>query len=142
MSGSAHTSAAQRERPPLPPPCATRPVQARRQIQKVGNNLVRHHGKQRYYTVDQVRAANQRQGIGLDLACWSHAFFNSHADFDALHAGSGEACDYAGMKAELTEALSPGDATVDTTSWLDFDWDLSWLELPSVDWSIFDFFDL
>ena len=127
---------------PTPPACATRPLQARRQIQKVGNDLVRQHGKQRYYSVQQVRAANQRQGIDLDLACWSHAFFNSHADFDRLHAGSGEACDYAAMKAELTEALTASDVAVDTSSWLDFDWDLSWLELPSVDWTIFDFFDL
>ena len=126
----------------VPVTCAARPLQARRQIKKVGDDLVRRHGKQRYYTVDQVRAANQRQDIPVDVACWSHAFFNTHEDFDRLHAGSGEACDYAGMKAELTETLTASDVTVDTTSWLDFDWDLSWLELPSIDWSLFDFFDL
>lgn len=126
---------------PAPPPCATRPLQARRQIQTVGDDLVRHHGKRRFYTVDQVRAANRRQGIGLDVGCWSHAFFNSHADFDRLHAGQGASCDYAGMKAELAEALTSSNASP-PSSWLDFDWDLSWLELPDLDWSIFDFFDL
>ncbi len=127
--------------PPAPPPCAIRPLQARRQIQAVGDDLVRHHGKRRFYTVEQVRAANRRQGIGLDVGCWSHAFFNSHADFDRLHAGQGAACDYAGMKSELAEALTSADASP-PSSWLDFDWDLSWLELPDLDWSIFDFFDL
>ena len=127
---------------PVPPPCAKRPLAARRQIQKVGNELVRQHGKQRYYSVEQVRAANRRQDISLDVGCWSHAFFNTHADFDRLHVGSGQACDYAGMKAELTEALTAGDVPAGSASWLDFDWDMSWLELPSVDWSIFDFFDV
>ena len=128
--------------PPVPPPCGTRPLQARRQIQKVGDELVRRHGKQRYYTVQQVRQANQRQGIDIDLHCWSHAFFNTHADFDGLHAGRGQDCDYAGMKAQLTEALSANPAADASSSWLDFDWDLSWLELPELDWSLFDFFDL
>jgi hypothetical protein len=129
-------------RPPAPPPCVKRPLAARRQIQKVGNELVRQHGKQRYYSVEQVRVANRRQDVPVDVACWSHAFFNTHADFDQLHTGSGEACDYAAMKADLTEVLSAADVPLDTASWLGFDWDLSWLELPSVDWSIFDFLDL
>ena len=138
-----HTAhAGQAPATPLPPACSTRPLQARRQIKKVGDELVRQYGKLRYYSVEQVRRANQSQAIKLDVGCWSHAFFNTHADFDRLHAGQGEACDYAAMKAELTEALTADNVSVDTSSWLDFDWDLSWLELPSVDWSIFDFFDL
>lgn len=125
----------------VPPRCGARPLQARRQIQKVGDDLVRHHGKQRFYSVRQVREANQRQGIDFDLGCWSHAFFNSHADFDQLHAGAVASCDYAGMKAELTAALSAGGGGADS-SWFDVDWDLSWLELPDLDWPLFDFFDL
>ncbi|ARU05145.1 hypothetical protein CCO03_10980 [Comamonas serinivorans] len=81
---------------------------------------MRHHGKQRFYTVGQVRAAHQRQGISIDVACGSHAFFNTHSDFDRLHAQQGEVCDHAGMKAELAEALSPG---------------------AMHDWSLFDLFE-
>lgn len=109
----------------------------RRHVQRVGNDLVRHHGKRKYYSVHEVRQANRRQAIDLDLACWSHAFFNSRADFDRDHLERGEACDYAAMKAEMLASLSDDSPS----SWFDFDLDLSWLEFPDIDWSIFDFFD-
>jgi hypothetical protein len=80
--------------------------------------------------------ANRRQGIGADFFCWSHAAFNSHGDFDAYHRSIGEDCDYASMKAEMLASVS----SVDDASW--FDIDLSWLEFPDVDWSIFDFFNV
>ena len=51
----------------------------------MGNDLVRHYGKRKYYSVHEVREANRRQKIDFDLACWSHAFFNTHADFDRDH---------------------------------------------------------
>jgi predicted Co/Zn/Cd cation transporter (cation efflux family) len=119
-------------------PCAVRPREAKLQIQKVGNDLVQHYGKKKFYTVREVREANRRQHIDIDLCCWSHAFFNTHEDFDHLHQNLGEACDYAGMKSELVTSMAPPE----DGSWFDFDWDLSWLELPDFDFSIFDFFDL
>lgn len=61
--------------------------------------------------------------------------FNSHEDFDRLHSAVGYACDYAAMKAQMLRAV----ASEETTDW--FDWDLSWLEFPDLDLSIFDFFD-
>ncbi len=109
----------------------------RRHVQRVGNDLVRHYGKRKYYTVQQVREANQRQKVDIDLACWSHAFFNSHADFDLYHESLGEACDYTAMKAEMLASLSDDSPS----SWFDIDLDLSWLEFPDIDCSIFDFFD-
>lgn len=116
--------------------CALSPRDKRRQVTRVGNDLVKHHGKRRYYTIQEVKDANRRQGIDLDLACWSHAAFNSHGDFDAYHRSIGEACDYAAMKADMLSSVS--DASDST--W--FDIDLSWLEFPDIDWSIFDFFDV
>jgi hypothetical protein len=110
----------------------------RRHVQRVGNDLVGHHGKRNYYSIHQVREANRRQKIDIDLACWSHAFFNNHADFDRYHLELGEACDYAAMKAEMLASVS-GDSAA---SWFDVDLDLSWLEFPDIDWSIFDFLDL
>ena len=116
-------------------PCATSPRDKKEQAKRVGDDLVRHHGKRKFYTVDQVREANRRTGVALDAACWSHAMFNSREDFDRLHAAAGEACDYAAMKAQMLRAV----ASEPSAGW--FDWDLSWLDFPDLDFSIFDFFD-
>ena len=113
-----------------------KPADRRRQVKLVADDLFRNHGKKRFYSVAEVKAANRRQGIGLDFACWSHATFNSHGDFDAYHRSIGESCDYVSMKAEMLSSVSSGA----DTSWFDFD--LSWIEFPDIDWSIFDFFDL
>jgi hypothetical protein len=102
----------------------------------VGEDLVKNYGKKQFYTVDEVRSANRRQAIPLDFGCWSHAAFNSHRDFDAYHQSIGETCDYVGMKAEMLTSIS----TSADSSWFDFD--LSWLEFPDIDFSIFDFFDV
>ena len=116
-------------------PCALSPRDKQAQAKRVGDDLVKHHGKRKFYSVDQVRAANQRCGIQIDVLCWSHALFNTHHDFDRIHQVSGEACDYLAMKKEMLESLSIGNSS----SWFDFD--LSWLEFPDIDWSAFDFFD-
>ena len=116
-------------------PCATSPRDKKEQAKRVGDDLVRHHGKRKFYTVDQVREANRRTGVALDAACWSHAMFNSREDFDRLHAAAGEAGDYAAMKAQMLRAV----ASEPSAGW--FDWDLSWLDFPDLDFSIFDFFD-
>ena len=43
------------------------------------------------------------------------------------------------MKKAMLASLADGEAA---PGWLDFDFDLSWLDFPDIDWSIFDFFDL
>lgn len=118
------------------PACAMKPADRRLQVKSVGDDLVRNYGKKRFYTVEEVKAANRRQGVGADVACWSHATFNSHGDFDTYHASLGEPCNYVSMKAEMLSSVS----SAPDTTW--FDLDLSWLEFPDVDWSLFDFFDL
>lgn len=118
-------------------PCAISPQNKKKQARQVGDDLIRHHGKRNFYSVQQVRAANQRCDIPLDLACWSHALFNTRADFDDLHSAAGEACDYADMKAQMLESLS----CEGSSDWFDFNFDLSWLEFPDIDLSIFDLFD-
>jgi len=114
------------------PACAIAPADRRSQIQLVGNDLISNYGKKDHYTVEEVQEANKRQGIKVDISCWSHAVFNSHEDFDRYHRTLGESCDYVAMKKEMLDAVGSGaDA-----SWFDFD--LSWLEFPSLDLSIFD----
>lgn len=120
------------------PACAIKPEDRRRQVRLVGNDLVKNHGKKPFYTVQEVKNANRRQGISYDAACWSHALFNSHPDFDEYHQRIGESCDYVGMKRAMAESIT---FSTETKSWFDFDFDLSWIELPSVDWSVFDFLD-
>lgn len=107
----------------------------------MGNDLVKNYGKKKFYTVQEVKNANRRQSIDYDVACWSHAFFNTHGDFDEYHSRIGETCDYTAMKREMLDSVT---TTTDSSSSLDvgFDFDLSWLEFPDIDWSIFDFFDL
>lgn len=119
-----------------PVPCAISPQDKQAQALAVGDDLVRHHGKRKFYTVEQVKESNRRRNIDIDVACWSHAMFNSHEDFDRLHSGVAEGCDYAAMKSEMLRAV----ATDHSATW--FDWDLSWLEFPDLDFSLFDFFDL
>lgn len=118
------------------PACAISPTDRRKQVRRVGNDLLKTCGKKPYYTVQEVKNANRRQGIDYDFACWSHAAFNSHADFDTYHKSIGETCDYVSMKGEMLSSVS--HAT--DTSW--FDIDLSWLEFPDLDFSLFDFLDL
>lgn len=127
------------------PACEISPADRREQVRRVGNDLVRHYGKKKHYSVEEVKEANRRQAIEIDFGCWSHAVFNTHADFDAYHASIGEVCDYAGMKGRMLEAVStPSTEAVsaaagDAANWIDVD--LSWLEFPDIDWSIFDFID-
>lgn len=120
------------------PACAMTPSDHRRQVRMVGDDLVKNYGKKKFYSVAEVRSANRRQNVGVDFGCWSHATFNTHGDFDAYHQSIGESCDYASMKAEMLSSVT----TSSDTSWFDFDLDLSWLEFPDIDWSLFDFFDL
>lgn len=95
------------------PTRAMSPADKRHQARVVGEDLVRNYGKKKYYSM-----------------------FNSHGDFDDYHKAVGESCDYTQMKAEMLEALSSSS----DASWFDFD--LSWLEFPDIDWSVFDFFDV
>lgn len=119
-----------------PAPCAMSPRDKKTQARLVGDDLVQHYGQRKFYTVEQVKEANRRKRIDIDVACWSHAMFNRHEDFDQLHAHVAEGCDYATMKSGMLRAVS----TDESGSW--FDWDLSWLEFPDLDFSLFDFLDL
>ena len=118
------------------PACTIKPADRRKQLRAVGNDLVTNYGKKRFYTVQEVKNANRRQAVSYDVGCWSHAFFNSHTDFDDYHRRIGESCDYIAMKKEMADSV-----VASTSSFWDFDFNLSWLELPDIDLSIFDLFD-
>jgi hypothetical protein len=117
------------------PACHIQPQDKKKLISAVGRDLVRRHGKQKYYRPTDVRSAAERCGYPLDLCCWAYCFYCSPADFEAVHQAAGEVCNYTAMKAEVLGDLAGG-----SFSW--FDIDLSWLEWPDIDLSsAFDWFD-
>lgn len=118
------------------PACHLEPQDKKVFIGAVGEELVRAHGKRKYYEPAQVRRAADSRGYLVDVHCWAYCIFVTPQDFKALHDAAGEVCDYAVMKAQvLTELFGGG-----TFSWLDMD--LSWLEWPDIDLSsLFDWFD-
>ena len=116
------------------PACHLKPNDKKAFIGAVGQDLVRTHGKQKYYKPADIRRSAERCGYAVDLHCWAYCFFSTPEDFRALHAAAGEVCDYVAMKTEVLTDLASG------ASFSLFDLDLSWLEWPDIDLSsIFDF---
>ena len=117
--------------------CHVEPQEKRAFVGAVGKELVRRHGKKKYYRTQEISDAALALCYPVDIHCWALAFFATPSDFAALHAATGEACDYAVMRASLLTDLADGG----TWSW--FDIDLSWLDWPDIDLSsAFDWFDL
>ena len=104
----------------------------------VGKDLNEQHGKKKYYSQREVRSSLDRYGYALDIHCWAYCLFMSHGDFDLYHASIGEACDYTEMKTSMLASVTDHQSD----SWFDFDWDMSWSDLPDFDLSsLFDIFD-
>ena len=117
-------------------PCHMPPPDKKKLVGDVGQDLVRRHGKQKYYKPAQVRASAERCGYNVDLHCWAYVIFTTPEDFTALHEAAGEACDYAAMKASVLADLATN------SSFLPFDLGVSWLEWPDIDLSsLFNWFD-
>jgi hypothetical protein len=118
------------------PACHIEPADKKALVGAVGQELVRVHGKKKYYTPQEVRRAAETRGYDLDVHCWAYCVYLDHGTFDALHAGAGEVCDYTTMRASVLGELAPSGSF----SWLDID--LSWLDWPDIDLSgLFDWFD-
>lgn len=119
------------------PACEMRPEDKKAFIGAVGKDLVRSHGKQKYYKPEDIGRSAARSGFDIDVTCWAYCFYATPADFKALHDAAGEVCDYVAMKSELLTDLASG-ATFSLR-----DLDLSWLEWPDIDLpDIFDWFDI
>jgi len=117
------------------PACELRPSDKKAFIGAVGEELVKRHGKKKYYKTDDIGRAATARGYSLDIHCWAYCVFSSPEAFKALHDATGEVCDYVKMKAEVLTDLAGGGF-----QWPDID--LSWLEWPDIDLSgIFDWFD-
>jgi len=100
----------------------------------VGEELVKRHGKKKYYKPEEVRRAATARGFPVDIHCWAYCVFSDPASFRSLHEALGEACDYVAMKTEVLRDLAGGVFQLP-------DLDLSWLEWPDIDLSsLFDWF--
>jgi hypothetical protein len=118
------------------PACHLEPHDKKAFVGAVGEELVRRHGKKKYYKPAEIRRAAESGGFPLDIHCWAYCVFSTPDDFAAIHEAAGEVCDYAAMKAEVLKHLAT-DGTFSA-----FDIDLSWLEWPDIDLSsLFDWFD-
>lgn len=117
------------------PACEMKPNDKKALIGAVGEELVRRHGKKKYYTTGEVRDSALASGVADVFVCWAYCIYCSPEAFKALHDALGESCDYAKMKAQVLADLSGG-----SFQWPDID--LSWLEWPDIDLSsLFDWFD-
>lgn len=118
------------------PDCKLEPDDKRAFGQAVGNDLLRHHGKRKYYSPQQVQASCTRLDYPVDWHCWAMSLYTSPEDFTAYHDAIGEVCDQSVMKSQMVSALTDGASA----SW--FDMDMSWFDWPGVDLSgVFDGFD-
>jgi hypothetical protein len=117
--------------------CELAPQDKKAFVDAVGKELVRKHGKQKYYRPADVADAANASGFLADVHCWAYCIFTSPSDFASLHEGTSEACNYLAMRGEVLSELASGG----TFSWLDTS--SSWLEWPDIDMSgMFDWFDL
>lgn len=117
--------------------CHVSPPDKRKFLGDVGQDLVQHHGKKKYYSQQEVKDSCRRKNyLDIDWHCWAYCIFTSPDTFEEVHRETGETCNYAEMKAEALTDLSGGSFELP-------DLDLSWLEWPDIDLgSIFDWFDL
>lgn len=95
-------------------------------VDRVGQQLVAKHGKQKYYTQPQISSAASAAGYPIDVHCWAYCVFMDEPSFDAFHRSIGEICDFTAMKTTMLQGLAGGGFGLP-------DLDLSWIEWPDLD---------
>lgn len=88
----------------------------RRYRRRLGVQLRRRYGRERYYTPEQVRTTAVFSSLGVDHLCFALAMYCDRTSFDAYHHERGEACDYDAMRADIGASYFGGDTTFDATS--------------------------
>jgi hypothetical protein len=78
---------------------------------RLGKALVARYGREKRYTVNQVRATVEKLGLDADYICYAYAAYCERSDFDAHHAAIGESCDWAEMRDEMASShgFSPSE---------------------------------
>lgn len=88
----------------------------RRYRRRLGVQLRRRYGRERYYTPEQVKTTAVASSLGVDHLCFALAMYCDRASFDAYHQAQGEVCDYDAMRADIGASYFGGDTTFDASS--------------------------
>ena len=75
---------------------------------QLGPALVRRYGREKSYTVNQVRVTAETLGMNMDFVCYALAEYCAQDAFDAHHAAAGEHCDWTGMRQEIEASWGVG----------------------------------
>ena len=90
-------------------PCHVSPPDKKKFLSDVGQNLVEHHGKKKYYSQKEVQdSCRHRNYRDVDWHCWAFCIYTSPETFEDIHRESGESCNYTEMKSEALSDLSDG----------------------------------
>ena len=112
------------------------PVDKRAFGKAIGDELLRVHGKQRFYSLRDIRAAARAKGFPPGLDPWAFALFASPESYQTYRASTRDARPYDELKEAMFDVMTEGASH----DW--FNIDMSWLEWPDIDLSgIFCFFD-
>jgi len=96
--------------------CALPQVDKRLLAKKVGNDLVKKHGKKPHYSITEIKAAARRQNFPEGWDCWALSLYSSPQDFAEHHRRTGETCDYQAMHDSMAEAVSTDRSLADAVS--------------------------
>ena len=87
----------------------------KRKIKKYAKNLPQdlkeNYAYQEHYTKEQVDASLKRKrlvgggGVAVTDICYAYAMFCSPEEFNDIHEGTGEICDYESMRSDVSDTL-------------------------------------
>ena len=82
---------------------------------KLPQDLKENYLYQKHYSKEQVDASLKRKrliggggGVAVTDHCYAYAMFCSPEEFNEIHEGTGEACDYASMRNEISDTMFSG----------------------------------
>lgn len=121
-------------------PCDAPLDDRRAYAKRLAPQVIKDHGRKKRYSKREIDDSIVNAGLNIDWACWGYILFLDQPSFDALHAGSGETCDYVAMHTEMGGYLAE---SAKSGSWLPSGFDWSVFDLGSWEWpdisGLFDF---
>ncbi|HEU4664029.1 MAG TPA: hypothetical protein VFS55_08360 [Dokdonella sp.] len=96
--------------------CAISAVDKRLLAKKVGDDLVKRHGRKPYHAVGDIKAAARRARFPDAWDCWALSLYASPQDFADYHRQTGERCDYRSMHDSMAEAVALDGPVADAAS--------------------------
>jgi hypothetical protein len=88
-------------------------------LNTLGPKLKQKYGVRPSYTPRQVQSTAADAGLSIDYLCFAYMMYCSPADFSALHAAAGEACDAAAMRLAVADEFFGGNVGFDAVALAD-----------------------